>query len=130
MMKVKISELTSSEAMLADELQDPEFRAEWERTAFARAVAITVLAYRAKHDLSQKVLAERLDMAPSNLARLESGEHTPSLNTLADISSRLGIEFAIDITPGDREPALLTKKAREAGASEPFGAGRVLVTAG
>ena len=128
--EIKINELTSSEAMLAHELGDPEFRAEWERTAFARVVAVTILNYRAKHDLSQKELAARLEMPPSNVSRLENGEHTPSLEKLAEISSRLDIEFAIGITPGEREPSLLTKRARNAGAVERVGGGRVHVASG
>jgi transcriptional regulator with XRE-family HTH domain len=33
------------------------------------------------------------------IARLESGEHTPSLDTLWRLASRLGIEVHIDVTP-------------------------------
>ena len=33
------------------------------------------------------------------IARLEAGDHEPSLTTLARLSRALGIEFHIDITP-------------------------------
>jgi hypothetical protein len=36
---VKLSQLASSEQVLADALQEPGFRQDWDRTAFARAVA-------------------------------------------------------------------------------------------
>jgi hypothetical protein len=38
----------------------PKFRAEWERTALARAVAEAVIRYRAEHGLSQTALARVL----------------------------------------------------------------------
>ena len=45
------------EQILEEELQDPEFRAEWERLAPARAVANRLIAYRAEHELTQTGLA-------------------------------------------------------------------------
>jgi hypothetical protein len=41
---------------LAENLQDPAFSREWERTAFARQVAIRVTQYRAEHDQMQTEL--------------------------------------------------------------------------
>ena len=39
--------LISNTEVLAEMLQDPQFKAEWERTALARAVAEAVIRYRA-----------------------------------------------------------------------------------
>lgn len=44
---VKLSELRSAEQIAADELRDPQVRQEYERTAFANAVAVRVIGYRA-----------------------------------------------------------------------------------
>jgi ribosome-binding protein aMBF1 (putative translation factor) len=85
--------------VLAEELQDPVFRAEWDRTAVARAVAIRVVGYRAEPGLTQMQLARQLGMAQSAIARLELGEHEPTLSTLARLAQGLGIDFHIDITP-------------------------------
>ncbi len=49
--------LAGNPEVLAEMLQDPQFRAEWERTALARAVAEAVIRYRAEHGLSQTGLA-------------------------------------------------------------------------
>lgn len=38
-------------------------------------------------------------MGQSAVARLESGEHEPTIATLARLSRALGIEFHIGITP-------------------------------
>ncbi len=81
------------------QLEDPEFRAEWERTAVARAVAARLVAYRAEHGFSQSALARQLGMQQPAIARLEAGEHNPSFDTLARLSSALSISFKIEITP-------------------------------
>jgi ribosome-binding protein aMBF1 (putative translation factor) len=96
---VKLSELRSAQDIAADELRDPVVRDEYERTAFANAVAIRVIDYRATHGLSQTALAHRLGMRQPAIARLEAGEHEPSLAMLARLARGLGIDFSIDITP-------------------------------
>lgn len=96
---MRLSDLPSAQAVLAKNLKDPAFRAEWERTAVARAVALRVVEYRAEHGISQTELARRLGMKQPAVARLEAGEHNPSFETLARLSSSLGIEFHIAVTP-------------------------------
>jgi transcriptional regulator with XRE-family HTH domain len=104
---------THGELVAEEELADPEFRAEWERLAVARAVAAMLIAYRAAHDLSQRELADLLDVPQPQVARLESGEYEPSHKTLMRLASCLGLEFTISITAADREPRQLTKRARD-----------------
>ncbi|MGH2868369.1 MAG: helix-turn-helix domain-containing protein, partial [Solirubrobacteraceae bacterium] len=94
---MKLSELKTNDEILQEELQDPEFRAVWERTALARAVALAIVRYRGDHGLSQRDLAERLDMKQPQVARLELGEVNPSMETLMRVSAQLGIEFTIDV---------------------------------
>jgi transcriptional regulator with XRE-family HTH domain len=95
---MKLSEMKTNEALIAEQLrEDPKFRRQWERTALARAIAVAVVSYRAEHDLSQRDLAHQLGMKQPQVARLELGEVNPSMDTLMRISSRLGIEFTIDI---------------------------------
>jgi transcriptional regulator with XRE-family HTH domain len=40
-------------------------------------------------------------MRQPNIARLESGEHEPSLATLTRLSSVLGLDFSIEIKSGE-----------------------------
>jgi len=110
---MKLSDMKTSEQVLAEELRDPEFQREWDRTAVARAVALKVLIYRTDHELSQRALAKQLDMTQPQLARLEAGEHNPTIDTLARLAQTLDIEFAIDIHPRQRRPKLLNGRARE-----------------
>ena len=109
---MKLSDMVTHEQLLDHELQDPTFRAEWARTALARAVAVQVVSYRGAQGLSQKALGELLGMKQPQVARLERGEHTPSIDTLIRLSSVMGIEFNIDIRPRGRRSRLATKRAQ------------------
>ena len=95
----RVSELKTANDVAAEELADPEIRREHERSALAHAVAMRVLGYRVEHGLSQTGLARRLGMHQSAIARLEAGDHEPSLATLSRLAKALGVEFHIDITP-------------------------------
>lgn len=110
---INLSETKTNDELIAERLRsDPEFRAEWERTALARAVAVAIIRYRAQHDLSQRKLADRLGVKQPQVARLELGEVNPSIDTLIRISSRLGIEFTIDVRPAGAPARNLTKRAQ------------------
>lgn len=93
--------LVPAAEVLAEDLEDETFRAEWEETAFARQVALEVVKYRAEHGLSQAALARLLGVSQPVVARLELGEHTPTWNTLARISRETGLHFVVDVDPKD-----------------------------
>lgn len=110
---MKLSEMKANDELIAEQLRaDPEFRAEWERTALARAVAAAIVRYRAENDLSQRDLAQRLGMKQPQVARLELGDINPSMDTLMRISSQLGIEFTIDVRPAGAPARNVTKRAQ------------------
>lgn len=79
--------------------QDPDLRAYWERTALARAVALAVVGHRAKHHLTQTQLAEKLGVRQPQVARLESGEHNPSIEMLQRLARTLGLRFIVEVAP-------------------------------
>ena len=116
MKPMKLSEMKTNDELIAEHLRtDPEFRAEWERTALARAVAVAIVRYRSEHDLSQRELAERLCMKQPQVARLELGEVNPSINTMMRISAQLGIEFTIEVRPAGAPARNVTKRAQAEG---------------
>jgi ribosome-binding protein aMBF1 (putative translation factor) len=92
-------EVRTSDKVIARQLKDPHVRAEWDRTAVARAVASRLVEYRVEHHLSQTALARQLGMKQPAVARLEAGEHNPSFDTLARLSRALDMEFHIAVTP-------------------------------
>lgn len=98
---VKIDELPTLEEILDRECEDPEFKARWERGAFARAVAIQVIRYRAEHGLTQTGLARVAGVSHKTIARLEIGEQPPSLATLTRLTAHTGIEFRLNVRHGE-----------------------------
>ena len=92
--------------VLAKHLQDPAFRAEWERTALARAVATAVMRYRSEHGLTQAALAKQLGMAQPNIFRLEDGERNPSSEMLQRLAKGLGLGFVLEMGPSDTASSL------------------------
>jgi len=125
--KRRVSDLKTADEFLEKQLQDPEFRAEWNRTALARAVSLGIISYRASHGLSQTQLARIIGIKQPAVARLEAGETNPSWETLNRLSQALGIEFLVDIAP-KRKRRLVSKDLRKnAGFVEVTDDGRVLV---
>ncbi|HET7303220.1 MAG TPA: helix-turn-helix transcriptional regulator [Segeticoccus sp.] len=96
---VKLSELATAEAIHERDLTDPDYQAEHERTRLATAVAIRVLRYRTEHELTQTAFGRLVGMPQSHVARLEAGEHEPSLATLVRLSAALGVDFTLQIDP-------------------------------
>jgi transcriptional regulator with XRE-family HTH domain len=99
---MKLSDLKSIDQVITEDLaSDAAFAEEWDRTAFARQVAITIVRYRAERGLSQRQLAAMTGLQQPAIARLEIGEGTPSLATLAKLSRATGLEFHLEIAQGD-----------------------------
>jgi transcriptional regulator with XRE-family HTH domain len=110
---MRLSDLTATDELLAEQLVDPGFRAEWERTAIARAVALRLVRYRTEHGISQRELAKLLEMKQPQVARLERGDVHPGLETLMRLSGALDIEFTIDVRPSNRKARLVTRRAED-----------------
>lgn len=93
--------------------QDASFGTEWERLALARMLAAELVRYRSENGISQRALAARLDVSQPRVAKLESGEHNPDVDTLVNISRATGLEFVIDIAPAKQTPKLVIKRVRD-----------------
>lgn len=121
-----ISELKTADDVRAGDMQDLEYRREYERTRLANDVAIKVIQYRVKHGLSQAALGRLLGMRQPNVARLESGDHEPSLATLSKLAEVLDQDFSVEVKPGQlrlRQPG--DRNSRRTDATVPALAGRV-----
>jgi len=110
--KLKFTDLKPNEQVLAEDLEQPSFRAEWERTSVARALAVQVLAFRAKNDLSQRELAGMLGISQPHVSRLEAGIHNPDIETLSRIADVMRTEIQVTIPSQRREPTLRTHQPR------------------
>lgn len=105
---ISTSRLRTASEVQVDQLRHPDVRAAWDRLAPARAIALRLVAYRADHGLTQTSLGRKLGMPQPTVARLESGDHVPSLETLVRLSDALEIEFLVDITPRRSRSAWVT----------------------
>lgn len=88
------------------------------------------IGFCAAHDLSQSQLARTLGVPQLQIARLESGEHVPSLATLLRLARVLGLRFRLEVAPTD-ETGCAPRPSEEMGFEEtatPDGA-RVLAVA-
>ncbi|CAN5271948.1 hypothetical protein BH20ACT16_BH20ACT16_01890 [soil metagenome] len=94
-----IDELKTAARVAAEDARDPAVTAELKRTAVANQLAILVIGYRVEHGLTQTALARQLGIKQPQVARLEAGDHEPSLTTLARLANRLGITLRVDLTP-------------------------------
>ena len=88
-----------NQQVLDEQLADQEFTRIWKATELADRIATMLIAYRAKHRLTQTALARQLGMRQPAIARLEAGEHTPSIQTLVRLAESLGIEIHLRVTP-------------------------------
>lgn len=95
----KLSESKTGDELLADDLRDPEVADELARTAVANQLAILVIQYRVEHGLTQTALARQLGMRQPAIARLEAGDHEPSVSTLARLANKLGVTLRLDLSP-------------------------------
>jgi ribosome-binding protein aMBF1 (putative translation factor) len=98
---MKLTDLVPLDEVISEHRSDPGFRREWDRGGFAREVAARIVRYRSDHALTQSRLAGIIGTTQSVVARLEAGEHGPSLQTLAKVSAATGIEFRLDISHGE-----------------------------
>ena len=105
------SGLRNADEIHAQDMRDLDYRREYERTRLANDVAIKVIRYRVDHGLSQAALARMLGWRQPNVARLEAGDHEPSLSTLSLLSSALGMDFSVTVKP-DRMKLRYTTRSR------------------
>ncbi len=80
---------------LQDQMQDPEFRQEWEASQLEFEITELLISARQEQHISQKELAARTGIRQSNLSRIERGQCKPDLSTLQRIAIGLGKKLQI-----------------------------------
>ena len=108
-------DVTFGELVADEQAGDDELRRLWQRLAPARQFAAMLIEYRADHGLSQRALAQLLGVSQPRVARMESGEQNPDVDTIITAVDRLGTEFVLDVAPAERGARLVTKGAQNAG---------------
>lgn len=58
-------------------------------------IAVKIIQYRIKNNLSQKELTQKLGISQAMVSKLESGDYNPTVKMLYEIAKKLGFELEI-----------------------------------
>ena len=84
---------------LQEQLQDSEFRKEYEALQPERAVVQAIIDARKASGLTQKELSERTVIAQGDISKLEKGNANPSIRTLQRLAAGMGMILKVEFIP-------------------------------
>lgn len=84
---------------LNEQLNDPQFRAEWDAMEPERQIMRAMLDGREAKAMTQKDLAEATGITQADISRLENGTANPSLRTLKRLADGMGMKLSIEFAP-------------------------------
>lgn len=84
---------------LAEQLQDEEFRKEYERLQPEFDVIRAIADARISQNLTQKELAERTGINQADISKLENGTRNPSINLLKRLAEGMDMVLKIEFIP-------------------------------
>ena len=88
---------------LETQLQDEEFRKEYESMQPEFDVIKAMVAARTSQNLTQKELAERTGIHQADISKLENGTRNPSLNLLKRLAEGMGMVLKVDFIPKEKQ---------------------------
>ena len=74
---------------------DEETKQEFELSNMLVDIACKIINYRLDNDMTQKDLANKLEITQAMVSKLESGEYNPSIEFLFKISKKLNWKFEL-----------------------------------
>lgn len=84
---------------LQEQLQNPEFREEYEALQPERAIIQAIIDARQQSGLTQKELSERTGIAQGDISKMERGKTNPSLRTLQRLAAGMGMIVKLEFLP-------------------------------
>ena len=84
---------------LNEQLQDDEFRKEWEDIQPEMDVIWVMVDARISQNLTQKELAERAGINQADIIKLENGTRNPSLKLLKRLADGMGMTLKLEFVP-------------------------------
>jgi transcriptional regulator with XRE-family HTH domain len=88
--------------MLEKQMQDAEFRKEYEAIQPEMDVIRAIVDARNSQNLTQKELAERTGINQADISKIENGTRNPSLNLLKRLADGMGMALKIEFVPKQR----------------------------
>lgn len=84
---------------IAQQMNDPDFRAHAEKMALSAAVSNAIIGARLMRNMTQQELADATGIAQTEISRLESCKKNPSIKTLQRIAAGLDMQLKIELVP-------------------------------
>lgn len=85
--------------MLAKQLQNEDFRKEYEAIQPEMDVIRAIVEARTSQNLTQKEIAERTGINQADISKLENGTRNPSVNLLKRLADGMGMMLKIEFVP-------------------------------
>ncbi|WP_077613429.1 helix-turn-helix transcriptional regulator [Clostridium sp. Marseille-P2415] len=79
------------------EKETDEFKKEMEINNLLVDIACEFIKYRAENEMTQKDLAQKLNMTQAMVSKLESGDYNPTVKMLFEIAQKLSWNFKIEL---------------------------------
>lgn len=89
------------ESALAERMNDPAFRAEYESLEPEFAIIQAIVDARKQTGLTQKQLSEKTGIAQADISKLENGSANPSLRTLQRLADGMGMRLKVEFLPSE-----------------------------
>ena len=84
---------------LKEQLQDEEFRAEYDALEPEFAIIQAMVDARKATGMTQKQLAEKSGINQADISKLERGSGNPSLRTLQRLAAGMGMRLKLEFEP-------------------------------
>ena len=84
---------------LDKQLENPEFRKEWESLEPEYAIMQALIDARNEAGITQTELSKRTGIAQTDISKLERGNGNPSLKTLKRLAEGLGMTLELKFKP-------------------------------
>lgn len=91
--------MTNFKDYLQEQLQDPEFREEYDALDPEFSFIQAMIDARRETGMTQKQLAEKTGISQSDIGKFESGSGNPSIKTLRRLAAGLGMKVKIEFQP-------------------------------
>lgn len=76
---------------------DEKLKNEIELDSILVDLACEIINYRVENNLTQKDLAEKLEISQAMVSKIESGDYNPSVEFLFNISKGLGLSLVVEL---------------------------------
>lgn len=91
--------MSSFNEFLNKQLDDPEFKKEWEDIQPEMDVIRAIMEARISQNMTQKELAERTGINQADISKLENGTRNPSLKLLKRLADGMDMNLSLVFTP-------------------------------